>query len=102
VLHPLGYMTITAPDARPIERDTVTCCHCQRIVIVKPGTAATVYLEPQRDGSPDRETPGAFCRSCMKAVCLACEAVGRCLPFELAIERNEARGRQLRAMGIGA
>lgn len=94
-----GYATISSPDAPIVERDTASCCHCNAIIFVKPGTGATVYVEPQRQG-PDKEEPGASCYRCMKAVCLACHAKGRCLPFERKIERQEARGRMLRAAGL--
>lgn len=73
-----------------IERDTVQCGHCQRVIIVKPGTASTVYLFPQLVG-PDREAPGAACRLCMRPVCLACHGRGVCIPFERRLEQAEAR-----------
>lgn len=95
-----GYVSITMPEAAgPIERDTITCKHCQRIVFVKPGTASTVYLFPQVDG-PDKEEPGAFCRTCMAPICLHCLHKGTCTPFERQIEQMEARGRFLRAAGV--
>ena len=77
-----------------LELDTITCCHCNKVVFVKPGTGATVYLIPdtQRIGQWN-EAMGAFCRLCMKAVCLACDAIGTCSPFERKIERLEARDR---------
>jgi hypothetical protein len=94
-----GYLTVSDPDRPLLERDTIGCCHCQRIVIVKPGSVATVYLEPTTPGA-FREVPGAFCVKCMQPICVACEAIGRCLPWERRIEAYEARGRMLRAAGI--
>ena len=88
---PDGYVTVSTPDLT-IERDAVTCRHCQRIVLVKPGTASTVYLFPQMAG-PDREEPGAFCRVCMGPVCLRCHDLGVCLPAERRLELMEAAGR---------
>ena len=85
---PLGYATVVEPDKSLVERDTVTCAHCQRIVFVKPGTGSTVYLIPQPTGSP-REEMGAFCRRCMAPVCLECNEDGRCLPFERQLEQAE-------------
>jgi hypothetical protein len=87
---PQGYLTITSD--RHVERDTITCGHCGRIVVVKPNTATTVYLLPQRDGTW-REEPGAGCRVCMQPVCLACHDVGTCRPVEQWLELMEsARG----------
>ncbi len=85
-----GYAFMTAPDAQIWERDTITCGHCSRVVYVKPGTATTVYLLPHSDGRWTEEA-GAFCRSCMKPVCLACHDVGTCLPLEKWLAQQEAR-----------
>lgn len=97
MLRPQGYATIATPDAH-IERDTVVCGHCNQIVFIKPGTAATTYLVPQRVGPP-KEEPGASCRQCMRPVCLRCHALGRCTPLERRIEQMEARGQFLRTVG---
>jgi len=99
MLRPQGYATWMLPDAPVVERDSATCGHCQQIIFVKPGSATTVYLIPQLVG-PDKEEPGACCRVCMRAVCLKCHGIGRCLPWEKAIERSEARGRFLRSVGL--
>lgn len=92
-----GYLTVADPDAPLLERDTITCGHCQRIVLVKPGTAATVYLIPVQP-VPGRivtghyhEEPGAFCRQCMRAVCLHCHDVGTCRTWEQLLESLESR-----------
>lgn len=87
---PQGYLVVAAPDAPALERDTIQCGHCQKIVAVKPGTASTVYMIPRRDGS-FKEEPGAFCRVCMRPVCLPCHDIGTCTPFERQLERLEAR-----------
>lgn len=76
-----GYATIVDPATRTWERDTASCGHCNRIIFTKPGTATTVYLMQHRDGRWTEE-PGAFCRCCMKPVCLPCDQVGTCTPFE--------------------
>jgi hypothetical protein len=94
-----GYIQIVS-ESGVVERDTITCGHCQQIVFVKPGTGATVYLLPQSQG-PDEEEPGAFCRVCMTAICLPCHDVGRCAPFERELERSESRARFLRSAGLG-
>lgn len=95
----LGYATITGPDAPVQEYDTCTCGHCQKVIFVKPGSAQTTYLIPQRQGG-FREAPGAFCRVCMRPVCLPCEALGACTPFERSLEQAEARDRFLRSAGL--
>lgn len=92
-----GYVTIFG-DFREgehiLERDTVTCGHCNQIVFTKPGTVSTVYLIPQLNG-PDREEPGAFCRQCMGAICLKCCAEGLCTPLMRRIEEMEAKNQML-------
>lgn len=88
---PSGYGQIVDPDARGTwERESIACGHCGRHVWVKPGTAATVYLQLHRHGQWTEE-PGAFCRCCMTPVCLPCDDVGTCRPFERWLEAQEAR-----------
>lgn len=87
---PHGYATITDPDAALWERDTCTCGHCGRVIFIKPGTASTIYLIQHRDGRWTEEA-GAFCRCCMKPVCLPCDAVGTCTPLERWLEQQETR-----------
>lgn len=100
----LGYSIITDPDVSPIERDAITCKHCQRIVHIKPGSGYTTYLLPPPQGSPLRtpwrEEPGAMCARCHAPICLACYADGRCRPWERQLERMEARDRLRRAVGV--
>lgn len=103
-----SYSATSFDSGQVVEQDTVVCHHCQRIVKVKPGTAATTYIIETLHVDPvtrkyeiqTREDPGAFCRGCMKPICLTCEKDGRCIPFMRRIEQMEARGRQLAAMGI--
>lgn len=94
-----GYLVVTDPHAPLRERDTLACRHCQRVIEVKPGTAATVYLIPDARGAYHEES-GAFCRNCMGPVCLPCDVDGRCLPFERRLEQMEARDRLVRAAGL--
>ena len=96
---PQGYLTIVGDTGPQVERDTVTCGHCQQIVVVKPGTAATVYLVRDAHGQ-EKEEPGAFCRVCMRSVCLTCDAHGRCTPWERRLEKAERRRGLLRAVGV--
>lgn len=95
---PQGYLTIVGVGPQ-VERDTVTCGHCQQIVPVKAGSAATVYLVPNGQGG-EKEEPGAFCRVCMRSVCLTCDAHGRCTPWERRLEKAERRRGLLRAVGV--
>ena len=86
---PQGYAQILDPDRPLVERDTISCGHCGRVVFVKPGSAATVYLIQHRDGSWTDEA-GAFCRVCMRPVCLRCHDDGVCHPLERWLERQES------------
>jgi hypothetical protein len=88
MLKPQGYATIFDPDAPVTERDTITCGHCSKIVFVKPGAAATVYLIQHRDGRWTEEA-GAFCRLCMRPVCLSCHDHGICVPLERLLSNLE-------------
>lgn len=87
-----GYATVVEPDRPLLERDTVTCVHCSRVVFVKPGTGSTVYLILHRDGRWTEE-PGAFCRCCMGPVCLPCDQVGTCRPLERWLQQVEGTQR---------
>lgn len=90
MLKPQGYAQILDPDQPLLERDTATCSHCSAVIFVKPASASTVYLIYHRDGRITEE-PGAFCRCCMKPVCLACHAVGTCTPLERWLEAHEGQ-----------
>lgn len=97
---PQGY-GIWVGDGPAQEADSITCGHCNRVVFVKPGTGATVYLVFGVDPRlPPHEEAGAFCRVCMRAVCLACHAIGTCTPFERRLEVAEARDRFARQAGL--
>lgn len=93
-----GHVLITDPDApRIIERDTLKCTHCQRIVEVKPGSWGQVYLVPDdRQPSGYREEAGAYCRNCMGPLCLPCDDAGGCEHWEKRLEREEAQARRRR------
>jgi hypothetical protein len=98
VRRPQGYVTVVGgwTDA---EFDSITCGHCNQIVLVKAGTASTVYLLPQVMG-PAQEEPGAMCRLCMKAVCLTCHNDGRCTPLMRRIEAQEGDRLALARLGM--
>jgi hypothetical protein len=82
-------VVVNAENGRTLERDTITCAHCNRIVMVKPGTGCTTYYIPQLIGPP-KEEAGAWCAVCNKPVCLTCHADGRCLPLMRRLEMMEA------------
>lgn len=85
---PQGYLTVSDPE-RVVERDTISCAHCGKIVVVKPRTATTVYLIPRMNGTWIEE-PGAGCSVCMRPVCLPCHDIGVCRPIEKWLEIMEA------------
>ena len=77
--HPHGYQRVWDAEGRLTERDTFKCWHCQRIEEVPPGTSPYEV--------------GGYCSSCDHLICKRCAAKRRCRPFELALERAEARSR---------
>lgn len=99
MLRPQGHISIVG-GWKDQEFDTIQCGHCQQVVIVKPGTANTVYLLPQRSGPPTEE-PGAFCRQCMRAICVTCCDDGRCTPFMRQIEAMEGDRLARNRLGMG-
>jgi hypothetical protein len=83
---PQGYAIWTDPVTAPVERDTFTCAHCNRVVIVAPKTDPTDL--------------GGFCRMCMQHLCGPCADLGTCTPFEQRLDAMERRDRLHRAMGL--
>jgi hypothetical protein len=81
-----GTAIITDPNAPVVTRecDTITCCHCQKIVLVRPGQ--------------DASDAGGFCRLCFKHTCGSCADAGVCTPFEAKLERMEGRKAFLRGV----
>jgi hypothetical protein len=91
-MRPRGYLTIVDPDRPLVERDTITCAHCQRICEVKPGTMGQVYLIPDRRSPTGyREASGAYCGKCAAPLCLPCDDRGDCVPAEEMLRRWERR-----------
>lgn len=78
---PHGYAVWTDPLAAggDKERDTITCAHCNRIVVV----------EPRQDPSE----VGGFCRMCYRHLCNPCTDLGICTPFERKLEAVERAAR---------
>lgn len=81
-----GYAVIVDPSAPLVEMDTITCCHCQRVVVIK---ASADVLEKT-----------GWCMRCMKATCGPCADLGKCTPFEKHLERMEARAATARSLGF--
>lgn len=86
-----GYAILTEPDRPTKENDTFTCKHCGAIVFVKPAADPVTY--------------GGWCGRCNALICQACEEKKvkalTCTPLEKWLERQEARGRTLRSLGLG-
>lgn len=100
MLKPQGYAIITDPDAPTREYDTVTCCHCQRIVFLKPGPMRQGF-DPGDPASPSPEhDPGGFCRLCMQPTCGPCADTGACTPFEKRLQEMERRGQLFMSLGV--
>ncbi len=75
---PGGYATWTG-DGATIERDTLTCSHCNNVFFVEPGQSAA--------------DAGGWCLQCMKPICSGCAEKRECVPFERLLEQQEARDR---------
>jgi len=99
---PRGYATIVDPDAPLWEQDTIGCGHCGKVIFLTPGSGGTQYRilhhNPRTTASHWTDEPGAFCRCCMRAVCLRCHDRGTCTPLEMMLEQMETgRPRALRS-----
>ncbi len=66
-------------------QETATCFHCQKIISI-----------PYKAGAKDLPE---VCYNCQHFICNDCVGKG-CRPFEQELERQEARGRMLRDMGL--
>jgi hypothetical protein len=80
-----GYVVASGP-AGTVERDTFTCHHCNRVVVVAPGANAAAC--------------GGWCWLCSRLICGPCATRGNCDPWEKQMERMEARDR-LRRQVLG-
>lgn len=88
---PQGYVRIFGPEGT-IERDSMLCSHCQRIVMVKP-------LQ-----DPSSIEYGGTCKGCMKFICTGCvdemTRTAQCVPFEKKLEQYERATRFAQAAGL--
>lgn len=81
-----GYATITEPGGVTKEFDTLSCCHCNAVFMVK----ATEISKPD---------PGGFCRLCMAPICPQC--IGKyCVPFMKRLDLYESRQDLFKKMGL--
>lgn len=60
-----------------MECDSITCCHCNRVVFVTVGKPI--------------EAETGWCMRCFKFICKTCEATGVCVPFEERLRQIESR-----------
>ena len=92
-----GYFVSTDPDPTKskgqqavVEKSSITCGHCNRIVLVP------AMCKPE-------DMPYSLCWGCRRNICLACDDVRnrtmRCDTIEQKLERREARDRFLRDVG---
>lgn len=85
-----GYLLKTDPETGDVERDCLTCNHCQKQVVVEPIKGA--------DTTPKQIHR---CGQCSRTICDRCAAdlarTLKCAPWEKRLERIEARDRFLKA-----
>ena len=72
-MEPMGTIIITAPEAPTVERDAYLCCHCQRMVVVVPGSGKR----------------RSWCFMCNAGTCGGPACTRRCIPFEAKLEAME-------------
>lgn len=79
VRKPKGHVFITDPDGGVAEGDTLQCVHCQMHWVVRPGSG----------------TKRGWCYRCNGPTCGKPQCMGRCVPFEKAMELAERRAKLL-------
>ena len=95
----LGYLLVIHADGSISERDLVKCQHCQRVLEIQPGTWGQSMLVVDNAVPGGYRTEAAcFCASCFGPICPACDATGRCDPYQRGLEREEAAAALTRAM----
>lgn len=80
--NPQGY-ALWIGEGKDKEADTITCNHCNRVVVVPPPPA------PLNTG---------FCRMCMDHICGPCADKGSCTPFEKKLEILESGKKLMEAL----
>jgi hypothetical protein len=69
----------TFTDGKTIERDTLTCGHCNKIMVIE-------YMQ-----LADNITYGGLCRGCEQHICATCYAVPKCNHIERWCDEIEKR-----------
>lgn len=98
MLRPGGYFVSTDPDPTKsqgqtavTEKDTITCGHCNGLVLVP------AMCKPE-------DMPYALCWGCRRHICLACDEIRtrtlKCDVIENKLERWEASDRLKRDLGL--
>lgn len=78
VRRPQGYSFLSNQESDRIqEHDTLMCCHCQMILVIRPGSG----------------TERGWCYKCSGPLCGKKKCQEKCVPFEKVIEQIEAKGR---------
>lgn len=84
---PQGYaVAVDSSGKKVLECDTITCNHCNTVVLVKP--------------KADPAALGGFCRMCMKHICPKCTDKQTCTPFEKRLQQIESKDRLRKAVGV--
>lgn len=81
-----GYAVMTNADGSKVERDTITCFHCNRLVTVNS------RMDPAQQ-TAHRVIEAEKCRMCMRHICPVCVGKLECKPFEKKLDAYEARMR---------
>ena len=98
-LYHKGYVSIAEPNVTR-EFDSFVCCHCNRIIIVKPSGSGGVWSPPEqlaRIGQPSAKAHGkkrvrGLCFRCMAPTCGTAECL-HCIPWEAKLEAQEGSRR---------
>ena len=69
----MGSIFITSPEMPLVEQDCYLCCHCQRMVVVQPGSGKL----------------RGWCHMCNEGTCGGPRCVKSCIPFEAKLEAME-------------
>ncbi len=70
-----GVLILSGSGLPDVERDTLTCIHCQKIDVLAP--------------KQDPTDLGGFCLRCMKHICSKCADANTCAPWEAQMEKME-------------
>ena len=88
-----GYGVIIGPDGNQ-ENDVVTCVHCSRIEMVRPGVGKPLSVLVYRANGTHYLKEAGFCRNCMAPICPACDGKP-CNNRFRQLDEDEKRARQM-------